>query len=88
MNHTSSYFGGSRFNDNMFDSYDSTYAVSMWAVGFKLKDIRTGKNLTHEFQIMYQGEPQMIRFFSLRTIFYSMRTKGCWKSISIPNIKL
>ena len=33
--YTSSYFGGSRFNDNMFDSYDSTYAVSMWAVGFK-----------------------------------------------------
>lgn len=53
--YTSSYFGGSRFNDNMFDSYDSTYAVSMWAVGFKLKDIRTGKNLTHEFQIMYAG---------------------------------
>jgi len=53
--YTSSYFGGSRFNDNMFDSYDATYAVSMWAVGFKLKDIRTGKNLTHEFQIMYAG---------------------------------
>ena len=53
--YTSSYFGGSRFNDNMFDSYDSSYAVSMWAIGFKLKDIRTGKNLTHEFQIMYAG---------------------------------
>lgn len=51
--YTSSYFGGSRFNDNMFDSYDSTYATSMWAVGFKLKDIKTGKKLTHEFQVMY-----------------------------------
>ena len=37
----------------MFDSHDSNYAVSMWAIGFKLKDIRTGKKLTHEFQIMY-----------------------------------
>ena len=51
--YTSSYFGGSRFNDNMFDSYDSTYATSMWGVGFKLKDIKTGSRLTHEFQIMY-----------------------------------
>ncbi|MFK5952980.1 MAG: outer membrane homotrimeric porin [Desulfobacterium sp.] len=51
--YTSSYFGGSRFNDNMFDSYDSTYATSMWAVGFKLKDIKTGEKLSHEFQIMY-----------------------------------
>jgi len=51
--YTSSYFGGSRFNDNMFDSYDSTYATSMCAVGFKLKDIRTGDKLSHEFQIMY-----------------------------------
>ncbi len=51
--YTSSYFGGSRFNDNMFDSYDSTYATSMWAVGFKLKDIKTGERLTHEFQLMY-----------------------------------
>ena len=51
--YTSSYFGGSRFNDNMFDSYDSTYATSMWGVGFKVKDIKTGKKLSHEFQIMY-----------------------------------
>ena len=51
--YTSSFFGGSRFNDNMFDSYDATYAVSMWAVGFKIKDIKTGKRLKHEFQIMY-----------------------------------
>jgi len=51
--YTSSYFGGSRFNDNMFDSYDSTYATSMWAMGFKLKEIKTGEKLTHEFQIMY-----------------------------------
>lgn len=51
--YTSSYFGGSRYNDNMFDSYDNTYATSMWAVGFKLKDIRTGDKLSHEFQAMY-----------------------------------
>lgn len=51
--YTSSYFGGSRFNDNMFDSYDSCYATSMWAVGFKLKDIKTGEKLKHEFQLMY-----------------------------------
>ena len=51
--YTSSYFGGSRFNDNMFDSYDATYATSMWAVGFKLKDIKMGEKLSHEFQIMY-----------------------------------
>ena len=51
--YTSSYFGGSRFNDNMFDSYDSTYATSMWAVGFKLKDIKTGPKISHEFQVMY-----------------------------------
>ncbi|MFO7749697.1 MAG: outer membrane homotrimeric porin [Desulfobacteraceae bacterium] len=51
--YTSSFFGGSRFNDNMFDSYDSTYATSMWAAGFKLKEIKTGEKLTHEFQIMY-----------------------------------
>jgi hypothetical protein len=51
--YTTSYFGGSRFNDNMFDSYDATYATSMWAVGFKLKDIKTGEKLTHEFQLMY-----------------------------------
>ena len=51
--YTSSFFGGSRFNDNMFDSHDTTVAVSMWAVGFKLKDIKTGKKLSHEFQIMY-----------------------------------
>ncbi len=51
--YTSSYFGGSRFNDNMFDSYDSTYAVSMWAVGFKLKDIKIGEKWTNEFQFMY-----------------------------------
>ncbi|SLM31414.1 conserved exported hypothetical protein [Desulfamplus magnetovallimortis] len=51
--YTSSYFGGSRFNDNMFDSYDTTCAASMWAAGFKLKDIKTGERLTHEFQVMY-----------------------------------
>lgn len=51
--YTSSYFGGSRFNDNMFDSYDAVYATSMWAVGFKLKEIKMGKKLSHEFQIMY-----------------------------------
>lgn len=50
--YTSSYFGGSRFNDSMFDSYDSTYATSIWALGFKLKYITTGPKLTHEFQIM------------------------------------
>lgn len=52
--YTSSFFGGSRFNDNMFDSYDTTYAASMWALGFKLKDIRTGP-VSHEFQIMVAG---------------------------------
>ncbi len=51
--YTTSFFGGSRFNDNMFDSHDTTYAVSMWAVGFKLKDIKTSEKLSHEFQIMY-----------------------------------
>lgn len=51
--YTTSYFGGSRFNDNMFDSYDACYATSMWAVGFKLKEIKTGEKLTHEFQLMY-----------------------------------
>ncbi|MFH2067413.1 MAG: outer membrane homotrimeric porin [Pseudomonadota bacterium] len=51
--YTSSYFGGSRFNDNMFDSYDSTYATSMWALGFKLKDIKMGTKLSHELQLMY-----------------------------------
>lgn len=51
--YTSSFFGGSRFNDNMFDSHDTTYATSMWAVGFKVKDIKTGEKLSHEFQIMY-----------------------------------
>ncbi len=51
--YTSSYFGGSRFNDNMFDSYDSTVATSMWAAGFKLKDIKTGEKVSHEFQVMY-----------------------------------
>ena len=51
--YTSSFFGGSRFNDNMFDSHDTTVAVSMWAVGFKVKDIKTGDKLSHEFQIMY-----------------------------------
>ncbi len=51
--YTSSFFGGSRFNDNMFDSYDTTYATSMWAAGFKLKDIKTGDKWSHEFQIMY-----------------------------------
>jgi hypothetical protein len=51
--YTSSYFGGSRYNDNMFDSHDTTVATSMWAVGFKLKDIKTGENLSHEFQAMY-----------------------------------
>ncbi|BBO93455.1 hypothetical protein [Desulfosarcina ovata] len=51
--YTSSYFGGSRYNDNMFDSYDSTYATSMWAVGFKLKDIKTAEWASHEFQFMY-----------------------------------
>lgn len=53
--YTSSYFGGSRYNDNMFDSYDTTVATSMWAVGFKLKDIKTGEKASHEFQIMYAG---------------------------------
>lgn len=51
--YTSSWFGGSRYNDNMFDSYDSTYATSMWAVGFKLKDIKTADWASHEFQFMY-----------------------------------
>ena len=51
--YTSSFFGGSRFNDNMFDSHDTTYAVGMWAVGFKLKDIMIGDRLKNEFQIMY-----------------------------------
>jgi hypothetical protein len=51
--YTTSYFGGSRYNDNMFDSHDSLYAVSMWAAGFKLKDIHLAKKLTNEFQIMY-----------------------------------
>lgn len=51
--YTSSYFGGSRFNDNMFDSYDTTVATSMWGLGFKLKDIKTGEKWSHEFQIMY-----------------------------------
>ncbi len=52
--YTTSYCGGSRFNDNMFDSYNANYVTSMWAVGFKLKDIKIGDNkLSHEFQIMY-----------------------------------
>ncbi|WP_155325058.1 alginate export family protein [Desulfosarcina ovata] len=51
--YTSSYFGGSRYNDNMFDSYDSNYATSMWAAGFKLKDIKTSEKFSHEFQVMY-----------------------------------
>jgi hypothetical protein len=51
--YTSSFFGGSRFNDNMFDSHDTTYASGMWAVGFKLKDIKIGDRLTNEFQVMY-----------------------------------
>lgn len=51
--YTSSYFGGSRFNDNMFDSHDSTYATAMWGIGFKIKDLKTTERLTHEFQIMY-----------------------------------
>lgn len=51
--YTSSYFGGSRFNDNMFDSHDTTYATSMRAVGFKLKDIKLIDKLTNEFQLMY-----------------------------------
>ncbi len=51
--YTSSFFGGSRFNDNMFDSHDTTYATGMWAAGFKLKDIKVGDRLTNEFQVMY-----------------------------------
>ena len=51
--YTTSYFGGSRFNDNMFDSHDAVYATSMMAAGFKVKDIKTGEKLTHEFQLMY-----------------------------------
>lgn len=51
--YTSSFFGGSRFNDNMFDSHDTTYATGMWAVGFKLKAIRFGDRLSNEFQAMY-----------------------------------
>lgn len=51
--YTSSWFGGSRYNDNMFDSVDKTYATSMMAVGFKLKDIKTIDKMSHEFQIMY-----------------------------------
>lgn len=51
--YTSSFFGGSRFNDNMFDSHDTTYSVGLRAVGFKLKDIRFGDRFTNEFQIMY-----------------------------------
>ena len=51
--YTSSYFGGSRYNDNMFDSHDTTVAASMWAAGFKLKDIKTGDWASHEFQFMY-----------------------------------
>lgn len=51
--YTTSYFGGSRYNDNLFDSHDALYAVSMWAAGFKLKDIHLAKKLTNEFQIMY-----------------------------------
>ena len=50
--YTSSYFGGSRFNDNMFDSHDASYAVSMWGAGFKLKDIYLGP-VKNEFQFMY-----------------------------------
>jgi hypothetical protein len=51
--YTSSFFGGSRFNDNMFDSHDTTYATSMCALGLKLKEIRIGEKLTNEFQLMY-----------------------------------
>jgi len=31
----------------------TTYAVGMWAVGFKLKDIMIGDRLKNEFPIMY-----------------------------------
>ncbi len=51
--YTSSYFGGSRYNDNMFDSYDAVYATGMWAVGLKLKDIHVIDKLINEIQFMY-----------------------------------
>lgn len=51
--YTSSFFGGSRYNDNMFDSHDVTYATSMMAIGVKLKEIKFGERLKSEFQAMY-----------------------------------
>ena len=74
--YTSSYFGGSRYNDNMFDSYDSTYAVSMWAVGFKLKDIKTGDKLSHEFQVMYAEGLADETILKLRMTYCSMKMRA------------
>ncbi len=53
VKYTTTYLDGSLWNDSRFEGRGKYHVMGMWAVGFKLKDIKLMPKLTNEIQVMY-----------------------------------
>jgi len=53
VDYTTNYFEGSLWNDQYFEGTGRMHAMSCWAVGLKIKDIKLINKLTNEIQVAY-----------------------------------